>query len=90
MEDLIRKLREHGVIQCGSNRRSTSAAGEVDNSNSERKTCGYGIGKFAKDAKRVSSKPTETDKDKYAFQCFLLRLGFIEKEYKIERKMESD
>ena len=37
---------------------------------------------MARDAKRVSSKPTETDNDKYAFRCFLLRLGFIGKEYK--------
>ena len=29
---------------------------------------------MARDAKRVSSKPTETDNDKYAFRCFLLRL----------------
>ena len=35
---------------------------------------------MARDAKRVSSKPTETDNDKYAFRCFLLRLGFIEKD----------
>ena len=34
---------------------------------------------MARDAKRVSSKPTETDNDKYAFRCFLLRLGFIGK-----------
>lgn len=32
-----------------------------------------------RDAKRVSSKPTETDNDKYAFRCFLLRLGLSEK-----------
>lgn len=42
---------------------------------------------MAKDAKRVSSKPTETDNDKYAFRCFLLRLGFIGKEYKTARKI---
>ena len=42
---------------------------------------------MARDAKRVSSKPTETDNDKYAFRCFLLRLGFIEKEYKTARKI---
>ena len=42
---------------------------------------------MARDAKRVSSKPTETDNDKYAFRCFLLRLGFIGKEYKIARKI---
>ena len=40
-----------------------------------------------RDAKRVSSKPTETDNDKYAFRCFLLRLGFIGKEYKTARKI---
>ena len=42
---------------------------------------------MARDAKRVSSKPTETDNDKYAFRCFLLRLGFIGKEYKSVRKI---
>ena len=42
---------------------------------------------MARDAKRVSSKSTETDNDKYAFRCFLLRLGFIGKEYKTARKI---
>lgn len=42
---------------------------------------------IARDAKRVSSKPTETDNDKYAFRCFLLRLGFIGKEYTTARKI---
>ena len=42
---------------------------------------------MARDAKRVSSKLTETDNDKYAFRCFLLRLGFIGKEYKTARKI---
>ena len=42
---------------------------------------------MARDAKRVSSKPTETDNDKYAFRCFLLRLDFIGKEYKTARKI---
>ena len=42
---------------------------------------------MARDAKRVPSKPTETDNDKYAFRCFLLRLGFIGKEYKSARKI---
>ena len=37
---------------------------------------------MVREAKRVSSKPTETDNDKYAFRCFLLRIGFIGKEYK--------
>ena len=42
---------------------------------------------MARDAKKVSSKPTETDNDKYAFRCFLIRLGFIGKEYKTARKI---
>ena len=42
---------------------------------------------MARDAKRVLSKPTETDNDKYAFRCFLLRLRFIGKEYKTARKI---
>lgn len=41
----------------------------------------------ARDAKRVPSKLIETDNDKYAFRCFLLRLGFIGKEYKTARKI---
>lgn len=42
---------------------------------------------MAKNVKRVSSKPTETDNDKYTFRYFLLRLGFSGKEYKIARKI---
>ena len=41
---------------------------------------------MARDAKRVSSKPTETYNDKYAFRCFLLRLGFIKTARKILRR----
>ena len=42
---------------------------------------------MARNAKRVSAKPTETDNDKYAFHCFLLRLSFIGKEHKTARKI---
>lgn len=42
---------------------------------------------MARSMKRVSGKPTETDNDKYAFRCFLLRLGFIGDEYKAARKI---
>ena len=42
---------------------------------------------MARDAKRVSSKPTEPYNDRYASRCFLLRLGFIGKEYKTARKI---
>jgi len=42
---------------------------------------------FAKTAKRVTAKEKETDNDKYAFRCFLLRLGFIGDEFKGARKI---
>lgn len=42
---------------------------------------------FAKTVKRVTAKEKETDNEKYAFRCFLLRLGFIGNEYKGARKI---
>lgn len=42
---------------------------------------------LAANAKRVTAKEKEIDNDKYAFRCFLLRLGFIGSEYKTERKI---
>ncbi|CAB1255225.1 Virulence protein [Ruminococcaceae bacterium BL-6] len=42
---------------------------------------------MAKTQKRVIAKEKETDNDKYAFRCFLLRLGFIGEEYKAARKI---
>ena len=42
---------------------------------------------MAKSQKRVTAKEKETDNDKYAFRCFLLRLGFIGDEYKSDRKV---
>ncbi len=42
---------------------------------------------MAKNQKRITAKEKETDNDKYAFRCFLLRLGFIGSEYKEERKI---
>lgn len=43
--------------------------------------------KMSKDLKRVSATEKEVDNEKYAFRCFLLRLGFIGNEYKEERKI---
>ena len=37
--------------------------------------------------KWVTAQTVETDNDKYAFRCFLLRLGFIGDEYKTARKI---
>lgn len=42
---------------------------------------------MARNAKRVIAKEKETDNEKYAFRCFLLRLGFIGDAYKTERKI---
>ena len=42
---------------------------------------------MARVQKRVTAKEKETDNDKYAFRCFLLRLGFIGSAYKEERKI---
>ena len=45
------------------------------------------ICRMAKEAKRVTAKEKETDNPKYAFRCFLLRLGFIGDDYKADRKI---
>ena len=42
---------------------------------------------MARTQKRVVAKEKDTDNDKYAFRCFLLRLGFIGAEFKTERKI---
>lgn len=42
---------------------------------------------MAKTQKRVTAKGKDSDNDKYAFRCFLLRLGFIGDEYKEARKI---
>ena len=42
---------------------------------------------YAKDAKRVTVKDKAVDNPRYAFRCFLLRLGFIGQEYKAARKI---
>ena len=42
---------------------------------------------MAKTQKRITAKEKAVDNEKYAFRCFLLRLGFIGDEYKAERKI---
>ena len=42
---------------------------------------------MSKDLKRVNATEREVDNEKYAFRCFLLRLGFIGEDYKTERKI---
>lgn len=42
---------------------------------------------MAKNQKRIVAKEKEVENEKYAFRCFLLRLGFIGGEYKMERKV---
>ena len=42
---------------------------------------------MARNQKRITAKEKPVDNDKYAFRCFLLRLGFIGEGYKTERKI---
>lgn len=43
--------------------------------------------KMSKEQKRILAKEKPVDNEKYAFRCFLLRLGFIGDEYKTTRKI---
>jgi len=45
-----------------------------------------GLCELARMQKRVSATEKEVENEKYAFRCFLLRLGFIGAEYKEARK----
>lgn len=42
---------------------------------------------MSKNQKRITAKEKAVDNEKYAFRCFLLRLGFIGTEFKTERKI---
>lgn len=42
---------------------------------------------MAKNQKRITAKPKDNENEKYAFRCFLLRLGFIGAEFKEERRI---
>ena len=42
---------------------------------------------MARNQKRVTAREKDTDNEKYAFRCFLLRLGFIGDEFKAARKI---
>ena len=42
---------------------------------------------MSKNQKRITATKKEVDNEKYAFRCFLLRLGFIGAEFKTERKI---
>ena len=43
--------------------------------------------RMSKEQKRITAKEKTVDNEKYAFRCFLLRLGFIGAEYKKDRKI---
>ena len=42
---------------------------------------------MARNQKRVTAKAQPVENERYTFRCFLLRLGFIGKEYKDDRKI---
>jgi hypothetical protein len=46
-----------------------------------------GLCELARTQKRVSATEQEVENEKYAFRCFLLRLGFIGTEYKESRRI---
>lgn len=43
--------------------------------------------KMSREQKRITVTEKAVDNEKYAFRCFLLRLGFIGDEYKVDRKI---
>lgn len=43
--------------------------------------------KMSKEQKRINSTEKKVSNEKYAFRCFILRLGFIGEEYKADRKI---
>lgn len=47
----------------------------------------FALCEMSRNAKRVTATEKPVDNEKYAFRCFLLRLGFIGNEYKMERKI---
>ena len=47
----------------------------------------YALCEMAKNQNRINAVEKEVENEKYAFRCFLLRLGFIGEQYKKERKI---
>jgi hypothetical protein len=45
------------------------------------------LSELAKTQQRVNATEKEVENEKYAFRCFLIRLGFVGTEYKVERKI---
>jgi hypothetical protein len=45
------------------------------------------LSELAKTQQRVNATEKEVENEKYAFRCFLIRLGFVGTEYKAERKI---
>jgi len=45
------------------------------------------LSEMAQNQKRITAKEKDVENEKYAFRCFLLRLGFIGAEYKTDRKI---
>lgn len=43
--------------------------------------------KMSREQKRISNTEKAVENEKYAFRCFLLRLGFVGAEYKADRKI---
>lgn len=42
---------------------------------------------FAKNLKRINYKPDTSDNEKYAFRCFLIRMGLVGENFKLARRV---
>lgn len=42
---------------------------------------------FAKNLKRINYKPDTSDNEKYAFRCFLIRMGLVGENFKVARRV---
>lgn len=45
------------------------------------------LSRMAREAKRVTAREKDVENEKYAFRCFLIRLGFVGNDYKAQRKI---
>ena len=45
------------------------------------------MSEMAKELKSASPKPQQTENERYAFRCWMLRLGFIGEEFKTAREI---
>ena len=82
--DLLVRLRTYKVLDRAAekNRYYRTTLKEQDKAYDELDKAG-----LSREQKRITVTEKAVDNEKYAFRCFLLRLGFIGDEYKVDRKI---